>query len=138
MEMTVENHKDAIKRIVSELNTLAGKKREVKKAILGMKYSPEGAARPETGPERAQLWGSYVYPHRHRARMAHLALGYLRGRPYSSIEGKTELPKGYVGDYFWREIAELVLGVSDLAVLTALKLPIQDWFSGRVATSEAA
>lgn len=51
--------------------------------------------RPETGPQRYELWGQKRYAGTD-SRWLFLALGFLRGRPYKSIESKTYTPaSGY-------------------------------------------
>lgn len=90
MEMTVKNHKDAIKNIQAQLKTLVAKKREAKQAIVALKFDDQGNRRPETGTQRDYLWNSYQWPHRAQARACNIALGFLRGRSYAQIETKCE------------------------------------------------
>ncbi len=82
----MKKHKHAIKNIRKALKDLTEEKRQAKAQILGLKYDAAGNRRPETGPERDGIWQSYVWGTRPHARAAHLALGFLRGRPYKAME----------------------------------------------------
>lgn len=84
----MKKHKDAIKNIKQALKDLHEQKRQTKAQILSLKYDAAGNRRPETGPERDGIWQSYVWGTRPQARAAHLALGFLRGRPYKAMETK--------------------------------------------------
>jgi hypothetical protein len=84
--MTVKKHKDAIKNIQQALKYLHEQKRQTKARILSLKYDAAGNRRPETGPERDGIWQSYVWGTRPQVRLAHLALGFLKGRSYKAME----------------------------------------------------
>lgn len=81
-------YKHAIINIRQTLATLTDEKRKVKAAIEALKFDASGKRRPETGPERDQLWHDYTWRTRPQARAAHLALGFLRGTPYKAMEPK--------------------------------------------------
>jgi hypothetical protein len=80
--------KHAIQSIRQTLATLTEQKRQVKTQIQALKFDASGNRKPETGPERDELWRSYVWSVRPLARAAHLALGFLRGTPYLAMEPK--------------------------------------------------
>lgn len=84
----MKKHKHAIKNIRQTLADLTEHKRHVKAQIQALRLDPAGKRRPETGPERDQLWQSYVGSMRPLARAAHLALGFLRGTPYQAMEAR--------------------------------------------------
>jgi len=84
----VKKHKHAIKNLRQTLAELTEMKRQVKAQILGLRFDASGKRRPETGPERDQLWQGYVWSTRPLARAVHLALGFLRGTPYLAMEPK--------------------------------------------------
>lgn len=84
--MTVKKHKHAIENLRRSLAELTDKKRQVKAQIHTLRTDASGKRRPETGSERDQLWQSYVWSTRPLARATHLALGMLRGTPYSAME----------------------------------------------------
>lgn len=82
----MENHKQAIQNIRQKLVDLTDEKRQVKARINALRFDAAGKRRPETGPERSQLWAEYIWHTRPKARAAHLALGFLRGTPYKAME----------------------------------------------------
>lgn len=82
----MKKHKHAINNIRQNLTTLTDEKRKVKAAIQALKFDADGKRRPETGPDRSQLWHDYTWRTRPQARAAHLALGFLRGTPYKAME----------------------------------------------------
>ncbi len=105
----MKKHKDAIRNIRSTLKILTEQKRETKKQIQALKFDADGRRRPETGPQRDQLWHDYVGSVRPRARAAHLAIGLLKGRPYKTMEPKcaeNNLPLLY-------EIHQLIVGACE-------------------------
>lgn len=114
MEKTVKKHKDAIKKLRQIIKDQSGHTVEFRNQIRALRVTETGERRPETGPQRSQMKNGYDDNGRRWARANYLALGLLRGRPYSSMERKSAEPLYMVSHKVWSVITTLLEGSPEL------------------------
>lgn len=88
----MKKHADAIKKLKQVIKDQSGHTVEFRGQIRALRFTETGERRPETGPQRSQMKNGYDDNSRRWARANYLALGLLRGRPYSSMERKSAEP----------------------------------------------
>lgn len=133
----MKKHKHAIQNIRQALKLLTEQKRETTSQIQALKFDAEGKRRPETGPERSELRRIYNSSTRPDARIAHLALGLLRGRPYKALEAKTlegNAPSAY---YINRVISQACEGDKELQAEWS-EGRVQSWLDGEESAEKVA
>lgn len=133
----MKKHKHAIQNVRQALKLLTEQKRDTQAQIKALKFDAEGKRRPETGPARSELRRAYNNHTRPDARVAHLALGLLRGRPYKALEAKTlegNVPSAY---YIHKLILQACEGDAELkAEWTEGR--VSDWLDGTESTGKVA
>lgn len=86
----MKKHKDAIQKLKTTIRALAIEGRETRAEIRELKNEPN------SGPVRHRMKVDYDFYVRPKVRNTLLAYGFLRGRPYQSMEAKcSEAPSAY-------------------------------------------
>lgn len=133
----MKKHKNAIQNVRQALKLLTEQKRDMQAQVRGLKFDADGKHRPETGPERSELRRFYNSNTRPDARVCHLALGLLRGRPYKGMEAKTAEGNGPSSYGIYRVILQACEGDNELKAEWS-EIRISDWLEGKELAAKVA